>query len=157
MINWLANLGDVTHAVQLALTPAFLLTGMAGILNVMANRLARIIDRARVLTDQMASAVELPDAWREEISVLGLRRRAASNAITMCVLSALLICTVVSVMFLEALLDFNLRWLIGVLFMGSTMAIVIGLAFFLREVHLATRNSYKMIPSLRKKGINGDN
>ena len=150
MINWLANLGDVTHAVQLALTPAFLLTGMAGILNVMANRLARIIDRARVLTDKMTSGKELSEPW-EEIAVLGLRRRAASNAITMCVLSALLICSVVSVMFLEALLDFNLRWMIGALFMGSTMALVIGLAFFLREVHLATRNSYKMIPSMQNK------
>lgn len=151
MINWLANLGDVTHAVQLALTPAFLLTGMAGILNVMANRLARIIDRARVLTDKMTSTAELSEPCREEIAVLGLRRRAASNAITMCVLSALLICSVVSVMFLEALLDFNLRWMIGGLFMGSTLAVVIGLAFFLREVHLATRTSYKMIPSMQKK------
>jgi len=144
-------MGDVTHAVQLALTPAFLLTGMAGILNVMANRLARIIDRARVLTDKMAQTEVLPDPVKREISTLGLRRRAASNAITMCVLSALLICSVVSVIFLEALLNFNLRWLIGGLFMGSTLAIVGGLAFFLREVHLATRNSYKMIPSMRNK------
>ncbi|WP_289284960.1 DUF2721 domain-containing protein, partial [Methylophaga sp. UBA1918] len=68
MINWLANLGDVTHAVQLALTPAFLLTGMAGILNVMANRLARIIDRARVLTDKMTSGKELSEPCREEIA-----------------------------------------------------------------------------------------
>jgi hypothetical protein len=151
MFTWLANLGDVTHAVQLALTPAFLFMGMAGILNVMANRLARIIDRARVLTDQMSSATELSEPCRQELSVLGLRRRAASNAITMCVLSALLICSVVSVMFLEALLDFNLRWLIGALFMGSTLALVFGLAFFLREVHLATRNSYKMIPSMQRK------
>jgi hypothetical protein len=31
-----------------------------------------------------------------------------------------------------------LKWLIGSLFTGSTLALVVGLAYFLREVHLAT-------------------
>jgi len=44
------DLGDIGHAIQLALTPVFLLTGIAGILNVMAGRLSRIIDRGRQLT-----------------------------------------------------------------------------------------------------------
>ena len=44
MLNATVNLGDVAHAIQLALAPVFLLTGVAGILNVMAGRLARIID-----------------------------------------------------------------------------------------------------------------
>lgn len=138
MISWLTNLGDVTHAVQLALTPAFLLTGMAGILNAMANRLARIIDRGRELKAVHFNKDAIPEHVSAELVVLERRRHAASVAITMCVLSALLICSVISVLFLEALLSFNLKWLIGALFMGSTLALVIGLAFFLREVQLAT-------------------
>lgn len=45
------KLGDVPHAIQLALAPVFLLTGIAGMLNVMAGRLARITDRGRRLTE----------------------------------------------------------------------------------------------------------
>jgi hypothetical protein len=44
MLNPAVSIGDVSHAIQLALAPVFLLTGIAGILNVMAGRLARIID-----------------------------------------------------------------------------------------------------------------
>jgi hypothetical protein len=41
----------VAHAIELAVAPVFLLTGIAAILAVMTNRLGRIIDRARVLED----------------------------------------------------------------------------------------------------------
>jgi hypothetical protein len=42
-----AGPGVIAHAIQLAIAPVFLLTGVAGLLGVMANRLARVIDRAR--------------------------------------------------------------------------------------------------------------
>ena len=41
MFNLAGVLSDVSHAIQLALAPVFLLTGIAGILNVMMGRLAR--------------------------------------------------------------------------------------------------------------------
>lgn len=140
MFTFLSNLGDVTHAVQMALTPAFLLTGMAGILSVMANRLARIIDRGRDLTENLSDTRVLSDQTSYELACLERRRHYASAAISMCVWSCLLVCSVVSVMFIEALLNFNLKWLIGALFMATTVALVIGLAFFLHEVQLATRS-----------------
>ena len=150
MFNWISNIGDVTHAVQLALTPAFLLTGVAGILSVMATRLARIIDRGRFLTEP-AQKDNLSDQTRLELHSLERRRHAASAAITMCVISALLVCSVVSVLFLEALLELKLKWLIGSLFMGSTIALVIGLAFFLHEVHIATRTIRILVQPIQQK------
>ena len=134
------NIGDVAHAIQLALAPVFLLTGVAGILNVMAGRLARIIDRGRQLTEHA-----LPEHLQDEAVIqlelqsLERRRHLASAAITACTLSALLVCTVIVVLFLEVLLQAELRWLVGMLFTGSTLALVVGLAYFLREVHLATQ------------------
>jgi len=134
------NLGDVSHAIQLALAPVFLLTGIAGILNVMAGRLARIIDRGRHLAEHPVA----PDAVhaatvRVEHRSLEQRRHLASAAITACTLSALLVCMVIAALFVEVLLQFDLKWLVGLLFTGSTLALVAGLAYFLREVHLATR------------------
>jgi hypothetical protein len=133
------NLGDVPHAIQLALAPVFLLTGIAGLLNVMAGRLARIIDRGRMLTENpSASALERIDSARIELQSLDFRRHLASAAITACTLSALLVCVVIAALFVEVLLQIELKWVVGLLFTGSTLALIVGLAYFLREVHIAT-------------------
>lgn len=134
------NLGDVPHAIQLALAPVFLLTGIAGVLNVMAGRLARIIDRGRHLTEHALPPQRLETAAIQlELQSLERRRHLASAAITACTFSALLVCTVIAGLFLEVLLQVDLKWLVGILFTGSTVALVVGLAYFLREVHLATQ------------------
>lgn len=140
MLHVPVHLGDVAHAIQLALAPVFLLTGIAGILNVMAGRLARIIDRGRQLTERPPSEHILDnETLAVELESLERRRHLASTAITACTLAALLVCTVIAALFLEVLLQVNLKWLVGLLFTGSTVALVVGLAYFLREVHLATQ------------------
>lgn len=134
------NLGDVPHTIQLALAPVFLLTGIAGLLSVMAGRLARIIDRGRKLTEEVTpTLLENHDGIELELASLERRRHFASSAITACTLSALLVCMVIAALFVEAMLQVQLQWLVGVLFTASTLALVVGLAYFLREVHLATR------------------
>lgn len=42
----------VAHAIELAVAPVFLLTGIGAILAIMINRLGRVIDRARVLEER---------------------------------------------------------------------------------------------------------
>lgn len=133
------DLSDVSHAIQLALAPVFLLTGIAGILNVMTGRLARIIDRGRQLVEAERPPPLEPQAMQTELLGLERRRHLASAAITACTLAALLVCMVIAAMFLEVLLSLQVKWLLGLLFTASTLALVVGLAFFLREVHLATQ------------------
>ncbi len=140
MLDPIATINNVGHAIQLALAPVFLLTGIAGMLNVMAGRLARIIDRGRHLTEKPVQPELLPEAVRTELRNLEYRRHLASAAITACTLSALLVCMVIAALFLEVLLEIQMRWLVGLLFTGSTLALIVGLAYFLREVHLATQS-----------------
>jgi hypothetical protein len=105
----------------------------------MAGRLARIIDRARQLVEAERPPPLEPQAMQTELQSLERRRHLASAAITACTLAALLVCMVIAALFLEVLLSLQLRWLLGLLFTASTLALVVGLAFFLREVHLATQ------------------
>ena len=42
---------DIAGIIQMAVAPAFLLTGIGAILSVMANRLSRIVDRFRILNE----------------------------------------------------------------------------------------------------------
>jgi hypothetical protein len=132
------NIGDVTDAIQLALAPVFLLTGIAGLLNVMAGRLSRIIDRGRHFTEPAPQAVT--PAIEMELTLLDRRRHLTSHAITMCTLAALLVCVVIATLFLEVMLGVRLEWLVSLAFTAATGALIVGLGFFLREVHLATKS-----------------
>jgi hypothetical protein len=143
-----AALNDVAHAIQLAIAPVFLLTGIAGMLNVMTGRLARIIDRGRRLSEPAATTTA-DSAALLELTGLEQRRRFTSAAITATTFSALLVCLVVTVLFLDVLLAANLNLVVGLLFAASSTALVIGLVYFLREVHLATQTV--RIPALYNK------
>ena len=48
-MNFATDLATVTHGIQLAVAPVFLLTAVSGMIGAVAGRLARIIDRARFL------------------------------------------------------------------------------------------------------------
>jgi len=67
----------VAHAIQLAVAPVFLRSGIGAILMVMTNRLGRIIDRARVLEERLDNAsTELHPALRTDLATLSRRGKA---------------------------------------------------------------------------------
>jgi hypothetical protein len=134
--------GIIAHAIQLSIAPVFLLTGIAGLLGVMANRLARIVDRARRFEDAWADLdADARAVGRREIRDLERRRRFCSWSITFCTTAALMICLVIVTLFVEEYFSRDLKWLAGALFVSAMVAVICGLACFLREVHLATHTT----------------
>ncbi len=129
----------IQHAIQLAIAPVFLLTGIAALLGVMATRLARIVDRARDLESRWAELDEhARAAARVEIGNLERRRHLASWSINFCTSAALLVCIVIVTLFFEEFFRADLKWLAGAQFVGVMIALIGGLSSFLREVYLAT-------------------
>jgi hypothetical protein len=129
----------ITHAIQLAIAPVFLLTGIAGLLAVMATRLGRIIDRARSFeTTWSGLNANARAAARVEMGNLERRRRVCSWSINYCTSAALLVCLVIVTLFVEEFFATNLQWLAGALFVAAMVAVICGLVCFLREVYLAT-------------------
>ena len=65
------QIDEIAHLIQLSVAPVFLLTGVGTLLNVLSGRLARIIDRARVLEERLDTP-EPPrtDAIRNELQSL---------------------------------------------------------------------------------------
>jgi len=129
------------HAIQYAIAPVFLLTGIAGLLNVMTNRLARVIDRARDLElmwkDLDATRRSMA---RNEIRDLERRRKLASWSINFCTGAALLVCILIAALFLEEFAGVNIHTIVGILFVVAMVALIGGLASFLREVYFATHS-----------------
>ena len=129
----------IQHAIQLAIAPVFLLTGIAALLGVMATRLARIVDRARDLELRWAALDEqIRAAARVEIANLERRRHLASWSINFCTGAALLVCIVIVTLFFEEFFRTDLKWLAGAQFVGVMISLIGGLSSFLREVYLAT-------------------
>jgi hypothetical protein len=56
-LNQISSLDIVAHVIQVALTPVFLLSGIATLLNVFSTRLGRVADRV----DQITKAIEEAD------------------------------------------------------------------------------------------------
>jgi hypothetical protein len=127
--------------IQLAVAPVFLLTGVAAFLNVLTNRLARIIDRARVLEDMLGHVNERERVEAErELGALSRRARLINRSIGMAVICALLICALVALLFAGAFLRLDMRVAVGLSFVGTMFALIGALLSFLREVFVATRN-----------------
>ena len=131
---------DVAHLIQVALTPIFLISAIGVTLNVMTSRLARIVDRARIMEselcrpDYQAGGRDLHAA----LSVLARRARYMNAAITLITLSALLIALVVVMLFVNAFAHWDLAAFIAIMFILSMLAFAAALTSFLIEVRIAT-------------------
>jgi hypothetical protein len=131
----------IGHVIQLAVAPVFLLTGVSGLLAVLTNRLARIIDRARTLEERVSRVAESHQPrMYAELRLLSRRARLINSAVSLCTVCALLICTVIVTLFVSAFLVTDMSIVVGISFTGAMLALFSALVSFLREVHLATRN-----------------
>lgn len=141
-----AAIASVSHVIQLAVAPVFLLTGVGAILSVLVNRLARVVDRFRVLERELPQIGDaVLAALQVEMDRLSRRARMIHWAIGLCVTCALLICLVIALLFLSSVIGANLSTLISVLFILTMFVLVAGLLCFLREITLA-RSSIHVIP-----------
>jgi len=129
------------HVIQLAVAPVFLLTGVSGLLGVLINRLARVIDRARHLEDRLTRVSETTEEGRihGELRLLSQRARLINTAVSLCTLCALLICAVIVALFVGAFLVTDVSVPIGFIFTAAMLALFSGLVTFLREIYVATR------------------
>jgi len=128
--------------IQLAVTPVFLLAGIAGLLGVLSTRLGRIIDRARVIERRIPQVKrdEQRALMRAETTALWRRIAIINWAIRLCVSGALAVCLVIVTLFVGHFVRFNIVALVAGLFVIAMVLIVLGLVCLLREVNLATRH-----------------
>lgn len=128
----------LSHIIQVSVAPVFLLTGIGSILGVLANRLGRIVDRARFLEMRPTASMYLTDNVVEiELMRLNERKRWINRAITLCTLCALLICTVIATLFIGAFVSADIGTIVAGLFIFAMVTLIAGLLCFLREIYVA--------------------
>jgi hypothetical protein len=130
----------IAHLIQLSIGPVFLLAGVGAILNVLANRLARVVDRVRKLEEEFQGASEIRQRLaRSELKRLGLRMKLVNWAITFCTASVVTVCLVVAVLFVGGAAEIGIGQIIAALFVLTMALLVTGCVLFLLEVRLAAR------------------
>src|SRR4051812_20928941 len=142
MFEGSANLSvnTVAEIVRLAVAPVFLLSGIGAFLNVCASRLSRIVDRSRYVEPLLlGSRGPEHERWLGEMHILDRRMALVSWAITLSVLSAVLICLVVSLLFAASLTRVHFGTAIALLFIGSMIAIGAAFSVFLVETRVGSR------------------
>ena len=134
------SVNTVAEIVRLAVAPVFLLSGICAFLNVCASRLSRIVDRSREVEPRLLeSRGREHDRWLGELRVLNRRMSLVSWAISLSVLSGVLICSVVVLLFSASLSSLHVATTIAWLFIGSMVAIGLGFAVFLVETRVGSK------------------
>ena len=128
----------IAHQIQLAVAPVFLLAGIGSILNVLAGRLARVVERARQLEREFSSFdEETRAAATAELHILDRRMTVVNLALSACTAAALFVCVLVAMLFLADLTGTALGRPIAWMFVLAMLLLILGLILFLWEVKLA--------------------
>jgi len=136
-----AHVAAITHAIQLAIAPVFLLTAIGTIINALIGRLARAVDRRRQIEEILSAYEGETRANLEmELAILARRILIVIRAIALAVLSALLVCLLIGTAFAAAFVSIDLSRPVAGLFILSMIALTAALLFFLREVFLASQS-----------------
>jgi len=120
------------HVVQLALTPIFLLTGIASLLNVFSTRLGRIADQVDKLDgEEKRSTLRL--------ARLRLRSRALDMAVLLAAVAGALTCAAALTLFVGEIKSADAAKMLFGLFGGALVCSVAALGAFSFEMVLAGR------------------
>ncbi len=134
------GLGAIAEIIQLSVTPVFLLVATGSLLNVFTGRLARVVDRSRVLIEQW-SETEGREHERlvAELRVVDRRMDIINNSIAAAVACGIVVCLLVALLFAQAFVGFNLGAAAAWVFALAMLLLLVSLVLFLIEVRLATR------------------
>ena len=135
------DLETVTHGIQLAVAPVFLLTAVAAMIGTVAGRLARIIDRARLVEDRIeaAPAGDAMTSAYDELARLRMRGRLVNTCIALLTFCAILIGLTIVALFIGETTEMQILRIATISFLSGVIFFLLALLCFLTETVLATR------------------
>lgn len=141
-MNFAPDLATVTHGIQLAIAPVFLLTAVSGMIGAVAGRLARIIDRARYLESRLEAGevkeIRVNELYAE-LKQLRYRGWLANSCIALLTLCSLLIGITIILLFLGETAELPILKIASVCFLSGVVCFLLALVCFLAETLVATR------------------
>jgi Protein of unknown function (DUF2721) len=134
-----ASTPRVQQVVQLSLAPAFLLSGIGAVMNVIMSRMIWIAQRVENIETKMEDQRTARQA--RELAWLMRRRKLMQGAIMFSTAAAVMISAVIMLLFISAYITAQIGTVIAGLWVLTMALLVTGLGFFLR------RNNPRPTPS----------
>jgi hypothetical protein len=143
------DINIISEAIKLATAPVFLLTGIGGILNVLGNRLGRVIDRARwvqnlieeSIDNRSASSPARLERYYLELVTLERRKNIINVATAFLVMSAVLIALTVIELFFSVSVEpgkiYLSNW-VAITFVSSFISLVTTCVLYFAELLYAS-------------------
>jgi hypothetical protein len=133
------SLEATVHLIQVALTPVFMLSGIAAMLNVFAGRLARVADRLDNLTTKLHTA-DTKTAIDIEREILGLHKRlvALDWAVVLGSVGAVAICLNILTLFVLSISAIEMASLLLLFFAIAILCTLGSVAAFLAEMLMSS-------------------
>ena len=141
-----ASTPRVQQVVALSLAPAFLLSGIGAVMNVMMSRMIWIAGRVDRIEDRISEGRH--DPADPERGWLLARRRVMQFSMMFSTGSAATISVVIALLFLSAFVEARLGTVIVVAWLLTMLLLIVGLGFFFRETRLAASGPRE--PPLRR-------
>ncbi len=141
------SLTDLIPTLQLAVGPVILISGVGLILLSMSNRFGRVIDRSRILNEDLRRAP--PRARPKVLAQLRILARRASLIrieIALATLSVLLASILIISLFLGALLGLGMATLIVLLFVLCMLCLIASLILFMSDIGLSLKALWLELP-----------
>jgi len=130
----------IAQTIQLSLSPVFMLAGIGSLLNVLAGRLSRVVDRGRALEAlHPRSTGPEHDRHVRELRLLDKRMVIINAALFLAVSSAVATCLVVALLFVANLAHLHIGTILAVTFVGAMVLLILSLICFMIEVRLSLR------------------
>ena len=134
------TVSTIAQTIQLSLSPVFMLAGIGALLNVLAGRMARVVDRARVL-EALHPRSTGPEHDRHvwELRLLDRRISIINAALFMAVSSAVMTCMVVALLFVAELAVLHIGTTVALAFILAMVLLIASLVAFMIEVRVSLR------------------
>jgi hypothetical protein len=129
-------LAQLIPILQTAIGPVILISGVGLLLLTMTNRLGRVIDRARSLARELLRADDSNRVKIEaQLRILWTRARLIRLAIVLSSMSALAASVLIITLFFTALLQIDIAWIVGVVFIVCMGCLIGSLVVFIHDLN----------------------
>lgn len=130
----------LVNAIELSVTPVFLLVGISSFKAILVNRLTRIIERYRAISTKInRCGEENSDRIRFELKTMKARMQISLRSIELLTLGMVGTALVVILIFVATIAMIDLTPITMLLFLGVMLLIAAASLLFLREIQLATK------------------
>lgn len=132
------SVAEMIPILQTAIGPTILISGVGLLLLTMTNRLGRVVDRTRFLVRELRNTgMDNRERLDKQLKVQWRRAQLTRLAIALAAGSELLAAVLIIVLFLVAVAQYEITWLIGLIFIACLLCLIGSLVAFLWDINLS--------------------